>query len=281
MDPIGAAFGKYGLPLDDLLARLSPTITTSGSPGVEDPAYPITNWQVVKPAKPAKFLTAFEVQIDFDFLGPANVAAFALIYHNIAAGTNVTLEWDSDPAFSPAVGSQSITIPEWHENGDSVSPWAEIPNSPTYQYWRLTIGGGSPANSQAFSIGRPVFLGALRDLENDVRWGVVEEGGYQNIVHPTLLQVETVYEIGGERRSFQGEFALRNDEPYPHAQQLISLFRSAHMNSKPWILIPDVLVNEAWIVRFVDSAWSRTRETLNHNIFPFRVMELSRGLPWP
>jgi hypothetical protein len=53
------------------------------------------------------------------------------------------------------------------------------------------------------------------------------------------------------------------------------------MRVRPWVLIPDVDVNEAWIVRFEDNRWSRTRETLNHNIFPFRVKELSRGIPWP
>ena len=49
----------------------------------------------------------------------------------------------------------------------------------------------------------------------------------------------------------------------------------------PWLLIPDEAVNDAWFVRFEDLATARVRETINFNRIPFRVRELSRGLPWP
>jgi hypothetical protein len=270
-------FGRYALPSDDLLAAYTPTITTIGSPAAEDPAFPITNWLEVKPAKPSKLLSD-SGGWDVDFGSAANVAVVALLYHNFDPGLSVLLEWDSDPAFSPAVGSQAITIPEWTEDEWTVSPWIEVTGSPTYRYWRLSISG---SNSQALSLGRPYFGGALRDLTNDVRWGEVEDEDFKNIEHQTDLDVETIYPIGGKRRRFNGEFALRNEAPYEHAQELISLHRSSKGRFKPWLLIPDVDVNDAWIVRFEENRWSRTRETINHNIFPFRVQELARGLPWP
>jgi hypothetical protein len=33
-------------------------------------------------------------------------------------------------------------------------------------------------------------------------------------------------------------------------------------------------------VRFEENR-NRIRETINHNVFPFRVKEVARGLPWP
>jgi len=276
MYELGAAFGRYSLPSDDLLL-LNPTITVVG--GTVDPAYPISNWQANKPAKPVKFTTP-NAQLLFDFGSAVNVAAFGLIYHLLDEGLPVDISWGSTSAAS--TGTQALTIPAVLENGDTVSPWTPIPNAPTFQYWLLDIGGGSPGtNSQNIKIGRPLFLGALRDLENDVRWGVVQNGAYQHIVHPTLLQVETVYELGSERQSFVGEFALRHQAPNPDAQTLISLFRSTRMNSRQWVLVPDEDVNDIWMVRFDDPLWSRTFETLNHNILPFRCTQVSRGLDWP
>jgi hypothetical protein len=277
MYELGAAFGRYGLPNDDLMLRLSPTITVVG--GTVDSAYPISNWLANKPAKPVKFTTP-NAQILFDFGTAVNITAFGAIYHNWDEGLPVDVSWGSTSAAS--TGTESVTVPAVLENGDTVSPWIAVPGSPTYRYWLLDIGGGSPgSNSANLKLGRPLFLGALRDLQNDVRWGVVQNGAYQNIVHPTLLNVETVYELGSERQSFVGEFALRHETPNSDAQLLISLFRSTRMNSRPWILVPDEEMNDIWMVRFDDPTWSRTFETLNHNIFPFRATQLSRGLDWP
>ncbi len=272
-------FARYGLPTDDLLARLSPTITvTAGSPAAEDPGYPITNWLARRPSKPSRLTTTDGGWI-FDFLGAANVAAFALINHNFDAGQNVLLEWSTDN-FSTVTGSQSITIPTWTEDGWSVNAWIEVTGSPTFRYWRLTITG-SPGNTQPLSLGRPVFLGALRDVGNDVRFGVVQSEDHKIVEMDTELEVETIYALGGKRRSLDGELALRNLSPNEDAQNFISLVRAASGRTLPWILIPDIDVNDAWMVRFVESGWAETQEMINHNIFPFRVRELSRGYPYP
>src|SRR5262245_47114147 len=90
-------FARYALPADDLLLRLTPTITVEGSPTLEDPDYPITNWDFNKPSKPAKFLGR-SIQILFDFGAPANVAAFSLIYANLDPGLPCSLRWGSTSA---------------------------------------------------------------------------------------------------------------------------------------------------------------------------------------
>lgn len=272
-------FARYGLPTDDLLARLTPTITvTGGSPSAEDTGYPITNWLARRPSKPSRLTTTTGGWI-FDFLGAANVAAFSLQNHNFDSGMHVLLEWSSNN-FSSVAGSQVIPIPIWTEDGWSVSPWIEVTGSPTYRYWRLTVSG-SPENSQPISLGRPVFLGALRDVGNDVRFGVVQSEEHKIVEMATALDVETIYALGGKRRALNGEIALRDLSPNEDAQNFIALVRAATGRTLPWLLIPDINVNDAWMVRFIDAGWEMTEEMYNHNIFPFKVRELSRGYPFP
>lgn len=267
-------FGRYALPGDELVARLLPTITASA----EDLDYPATNLTDPNPANPAK-LTATDGWWVFDFGEAVNIAAVALIYHNLDPGLYCVLEWNSSDSWGSPVGSQAITVPTWTEepNDGSVSPWTLVTGSPTYQFWRLSIGLGSPNNSLDISIGNVMLLGALRDLTNDVRWGVQELEEFGLLEQETELGVDYVEVLGGKRRRFVGEFALMDDT----AATLISLYRSATGRAARWLLIPDVDVNDAWYVRFEGPGWARTRENPNHNIFPFTVREVSRGIPWP
>jgi hypothetical protein len=91
------------------------------------------------------------------------------------------------------------------------------------------------------------------------------------------LGVETIFALGGKRRAFSGELHVKSTP----ADAFVSLVRSAQGRVTPFLLIPDTSVNDAWLVRFAESRLSRMRQIPNNNIFPFRVQELSRGLPWP
>jgi hypothetical protein len=277
--------GRYALPTDDLVWMEEPTITASA----EDSDYPLTNWAgVPRPSKPSK-LTTTTGWWEFDFGSAVSVAWFAALLHNFDEGVSVVLAWNSSSSWGSPAGSHSFTVPEWREDGApgdfgvSVSPWDEIPGAPSYRYWRLEVGLTGPANSEALSLGRPAFLGALRDLgdpldiEQDVRWGVVEEETQIIIDDQTEGGTDCIAEVFPPRRSFNGELALQDET----AAALLALYRSAHRRVYPWYLIPDANVNEALPVRFIESRWGRTRETINHNIFAFRVQELARGIPWP
>lgn len=271
--------GRYALSSDDLIDRLQPTITASAV----DAAYPVQNWlDSVRPSKPSK-LTTTTGWWEFDFGSAVNAAVFAAIYHNFDAGLSVVLKWNSTSSWGSPAGSQSLTVPAWTEDGWTVSPWNALAGTPTYRYWRLEVALTGPANTEALSLGRPLLAGALRDIGSplsigqDVRWGVEEIEEHGLIEQPTELGVETIYALGGKRRRFSGELALQNATVAP----LLTLHRAAGGRVLPWLLIPDVDVNDAWVVRFEENRWSRVRETIGHNIFPFRVQELSRGLPWP
>ncbi len=259
-------FGRYALPSDDVAGTAS-SVTASA----EDPEYPAENLvaptntgHLNLPSRPAKLVSTSGFW-DITLPAPATVVAAALIYHNLDAGLDVTLE--------PSGGTPvSFVIPTHPEDGWPISPWIEVDQTATV--WRLAI---NEANSLDVDVGRLLLVTSLRQLDTDVRWGVEEAEDFGLIEHATELGVETIYDLPGKRRSFAGEIKVRDYE----APSLISLARSARGRIQPWLLIPDEDVNDAWLVRFVESRWSRIRETVNFNTFPFRVQELSRGLPWP
>lgn len=267
----GAAFGLYALPSDDLAAGAT-SVISPGSPALEDPDYPADNLiaptntgHLNLPSRPAKLLDV-SGSWELTFGAPITVGAMALIYHNLDEALDVTLE--------PSGGTPiAITIPPWTEDGWSVSPFQQFAQQ-TASVWTLSING---ANSRNVEVGRLLLFASLRDMENDVRWGVEEVEEHGLIEQPTELGIETIYDIGGKRRSFSGELALMNTE----SGELITLYRTAHGRVLPWLLIPDEDINDAWLVRFDEPRWSRTRAQIEHNLFPFRVKELSRGLPWP
>lgn len=268
-------FGRYALPSDDLGADA--TVTASA----EDTEYPAENLvaptntgHLNLPSRPAKLTTTSGSWV-LDCGSAISPTAIALIYHNLIAGLAVAIQGNASDSWGAPSFSQAITIPAWREDDWPVSPFALLAGSPppSYRYWRLVITG---TNDNPVQVGR-LMLVNLRQMANDVRWGVVEEEEQGLIEHATEAGVETIYELFGPRRSFAGEFALTDTT----SAELLTLFRSARSRILPWLLIPDDDVNDAWLVRFQENRWSRTRETINHNIFPFRVQELSRGLRFP
>jgi hypothetical protein len=260
----------YAYPLDDTCLRITPLVTASP----EDPGYPAVNLVLENPAHPAK-LTATTGEFVVQFAEPTQVAAAVILYHNIEQGNSITLQGnDSDSWGAPAV-QRSFSLLGKREDNWTVSPWIELPEPATYQFWRLVIEGS--ANVNPISIGRLMLLTRLRVMKTDVRWGEEEAEEHDIIELPTEAGVETIYSLGGKRRMFNGEITLSN----PESTEFVALARQAHGRIYSWLLIPEASINDAWIVRFVENRWSRVRETVDVNNFPFQVKELSRGLPWP
>lgn len=263
-------FGRYSLPNDDL-AQTAVAVTASA----EDAEYPAENIIANPPSRPAK-LTTETGWWKFDFGTAISPIAAAVIYHNLDAGLPLILQANSIDDFTAPPFQQQFDIPAHHEDGWPVSPWMALQGNPSYRWWLLVLDAGSPANSLDLQVGRLLLVDQLRDLGTDVRWGVEEGEEHTIIEQATELGVETIYPLGGKRRRFSGEFGLYDSE----SSDLLALHRSAQGRNYPWLLIPDVAVNDAWFVRF-EGGSSRIRQAPNHNVFPFRVQELSRGLPWP
>lgn len=263
-------FGKYALPTDDR-AGTAVTITASDEDAeylAENLVATDTTGHLNLPSRPAK-LTTTSGHWDLDFSSSITLVGAAVIYPNFDEGLDVTLELGSGSPFAT-----SVVIPtEAHDSdGWPPSPWVAF--SPvSVDAVRLSI---NDANSLPVQVGRLMLLVAIRQLENDVRYGVEETEDHAHISHSTLFGVETVYDMGGKRRAINGEIALVDSV----AGDFIDLLQRARGRVQPWLLIPDAGESKAWYVR-AEQGWSRTRETINHNIFPFRVREVARGLPFP
>lgn len=268
-------FGRYALPSDDLAgAATSVTVGGSGSPAAEaDAEYPATNLIAPTntghrnlPSRPAK-LTAYEGYWELTWAAPVTIGAAHLVYPNFDPNLDVVLDLGSSP-------SVTVPTPALFENGWWKSPAIEF-NAQSTDTVRLVI---NEPNSLLPQLGRLLLYESFRDLGNDVRWGVVEEEELIPIEHVTEGGAEILYEVWSPRRSFSGELALMNAT----ASELLTLMRDARIRILPWSLIPDAdHFEDAWFVRFLEPRWSRTREMIEHNIFPFRVKELSRGVVFP
>lgn len=253
-------FGRYALPTEEL-AQTATSITASA----EDSEYPAEHAVTPTSRRPAK-LTTTTGYWDIQLPSAMAVGAIHIVYPNFDDELDVTLEPD---------GGTPIDIP-------IVSPWEnDWRPSPCFEFtpqtsdlWRLAINTPNTNPVQVFKI---LLYEALRDLENDVRWGVVEDEEQGDIRHVTEGGIDNFAEVWAPRRSFVGEFALKDNK----ATELIVLHRDARQRIKPWTLKPGPDVDEGWWVRFEDARWSRAREGPNHNIFPFRVREVGRGLPFP
>lgn len=270
-------FGKYALPTDDVAGNAGTVTTSGGSPSDEDAEYPAENMFATSttghlnlPSRPAKLTTFGPGYWEKAFDAPITIKAVALIYHSFDENRDVTLELGSGSPFATSI---PIPIPAPYSDGFPVSPWVEFAPQ-TVDVVRLSV---NEANSRLLQVGRLLLLADIRQLDNDVRWGVVETEEHQRIEHATMFGVETLYDMGGKRRAINGEVTLPNDE----CGDFIDLFQKARGRVQPWLLIPDADENNAWFVRFEDPGWSRTRETINHNLLPFRVREVARGLPFP
>lgn len=253
-------FGKYGLPAENL-AQYANGWTASA----EDSEYEAINAVTPTSRRPAR-LTTFDGYWEYAFASPITVGAVHIVYPNFDDGLDVTLEPD---------GGTPITIDilsPW-ENFWWISPIQEFA-AQTSDTWRLSINSANTVRPQ---IQQLLLYEELHQMVNDVRWGVVEEEEQGDIIHETDGGAMNVAEVWGPRRSCSGEFALKNTE----ANELIRLHRSTKQRIKPWTLWPDTDNNDGMWVRFVDPMWARTREITDHNIHPFRVKEVARGLPWP
>jgi hypothetical protein len=260
-------FGKYALPHDDR-AGLATSITAS-DPDAEYPAENLvatdTTGHLNLPSRPAK-LDATSGYFELAYGTPIDIVGAAIINHNFDEDLDVTLIIDGGTPIP-------FTIEAHHADGWPQHQWIEF-EAQSASTVRLSI---NDANSIPVQVGRLLLLAAIRQMENDVRWGEVEAEEHGMIEHRTELGNEIIYDLGGKRRSFAGEITHRDHE----CGDFINLLQQAKSRVQPWLLIPDAGEASCMLVRLEEPRWSRTRETINHNIFPFRVKELARGLPFP
>jgi len=227
----------------------------------------------LNPAKPAKLTTATGNWV-FDFTNPTTVDLVALIHHNFQAGLNVRWQGNATDAWGAPSIDQAITIPAYRENDFPNYPFLDITGigSRTFRFWRLVIVGTNPV---VISLGEIVILGTKRTLERNISWGYVDEDDNPIIEHKTDYGVSAAaYSMGTTWRTLRADVRTTD----AGATSLISLSRGAFGRARPFLVIPDPLINSALFGKPVEPKLSVQREFKGTNVFSFIFQELSCGL---
>jgi hypothetical protein len=204
----------------------------------QDAAYPATNGNDRDPSKPLK-ATGNSTVITLGAVGA--LEGFAIIHHNLF-GATVTL----------AAGggfSQAMTIPANTADGQPVNPWLDLRDAAGRTgSWTLTITGAS-AN---------VWIGELvgvTDLQPMPLLLNVEFAKRHPIIkHTTFYHHDLKYDRGIRYGRATGSLIDDDDR-----QLVLDLWDATRGPLYPFLFIPDVDVNRAWLAEFSDEemAWTR------------------------
>ena len=251
-----------------------------------DPEYPPENFLDENAAKPSKLTTTFGAWV-FEFDDPVAPVLAALIYQYLDEDLDVRLQGNDSDSWGSPDFEASFTIPAKRYDGPSyqrwtVSPYMVLDGSPSYAFWRLVI---VDANSQAVAVGGLFLASGYQALDLFVDQPMPEDDTAGEIVHPTELGVETIYDLGGPRRGIT-ILRIASDQsagtaPVQAAADFRRLSESLNGRQHPFLFIPFGTRNDAWLVRPESAIHARTHHVDGRQDWPLSLREVSRGLPWP
>lgn len=224
--------------------------------------YPAINGNDKAPWNPLKSSTSGSV-ITMTWGASVTLQAFAIHMHNLV-GATVTLA--NGGGFS-----QVITIPARTSRGRCVDPWLDMREmaATSAATWTLTISGAA----SPMTIGEISAVATLSDAPFLVE-GPVDFGEREIVeVIPTTYGVRHTFEYFVRIRSARGRLIVDTDRVI-----MYDLWKAVGGMNDPFLFIPNVDVNDAWLVEFDSDTiqWSRT--TPEASPITIGVVELSGGL---
>jgi len=261
---------KYCRATDNVAGDVDPVASA------EDATYPAVNLKNGNPARPAK-LTTTTGTFAWDFGAAQRVDAVALINHNLDAGLEVRIQGDDSADFGSLVVNTTITIPAWRADGFSVSPWLDLTGVSGYtasglRYWRINVVGVNTAN---VAIGEVILGETLRTLEVNMSWNANEAEEHPIVEHRSDFGVSTIYDFGTFWRRLVGDLDT-TDAGWASYQ---ALAQAARVRARPFLILPDPDVNDAWLVRLAETRFARALAFLDRNQVAIGFEEVARGLP--
>jgi hypothetical protein len=251
-----------------------PGATKSVQSGSGDADYPAANLGDLVPAIPAQLTTttgAWKLQ----FGAAQRIDIVAIPHHNLDAGLNVRFQGNAADAWGSPTLDAAFTIPAYRKDGFPYGAWIDLTavagySAAGFQYWRLVIVG---VNSQAIKIGELVALSEKRTLNPNISWGAKRKDERPLIENVTDYLVSTIYDLGVTRRSLAGDV----DTTDAGLALIRSWWEDTRGRARPFLLIPDESVNDAWFVRWGGSL-DPTLQITDRNTIPLDFQEVSRGL---
>ena len=255
----------YAHPDENLLDDATITVQ-SGTPLDGYDVERLNNGSWAYPFKVAE--TALELRFAFDgpvlpefvILGNTNLTVAATLYGSAAAG-------GSDV-------SHVFAVPTLAVDGVYTSPFADLSDLAAKQYWRLVITG----NATPIIIGE-LFLGSsYRTLDTDYELDQVTQLGsaYRSVDHETAFGVEHSYPQDSRREDIDGSIVVTLAE----FLDVAAWHQSCRGRARPTWMVPDLSVNDAWLVRLTNERLARSPYGPGGWRVLFPVRQLSRGLAW-
>ena len=262
----------YCRPSDNIAATATITLPS----GTADSAYPSANLVDLDPAKPAKLTTTTGRWV-FNFGSAKELLAAVLAHTNIDAGLEVRLQGNATDAWGAPSLNQTFTMPAAAQHDFRASAFVNLSAvSPrTYQYWSVVVVG---TNAAAIAIGEIVLSSALRQFTKNIGMGVAETEEQPVSELRTAGGSSLIYRYGTRKRRLSGEL-LRDDSAADWADML-ALVRDARGRGKSFVFMPDLAVNDAWVVRFAGASVDAvvTRPFSTHRRWTWTVEEVVSGL---
>jgi hypothetical protein len=122
-------------------------------------------------------------------------------------------------------------------------------------------------------VGELIALATKRTLNPNISWGASEKEERPVIENVTDYLVSTIYDLGVTRRSLAGTL----DTTDVGLAAVRAWWQNTRGRARPFLLIPDESVNDAWFVRWAGDL-DPTLQINDRNTIPMDFQEVSRGL---
>jgi hypothetical protein len=249
----------FCLPSDILTAQATLSLT-----GAEDPEFPLTNLQdgiahtVFKSTGSAATIRA-------TFGAAKTLQAIALIHHKLV-GATITVTNTSG-------FSNGLAVAALPEDGHPLDPWKDYRGlaNTTSTTWDVAITGAATV----VAIAELLLIQTLRPIDFSRRASENEQHPtVPENIHRTDYGVRLPYEMGVRLRDKSGHVFL--DQTLRNL--LISLERDARGRSRPFLLIPDGTLNDAWLVNLMTPVTKILRENPGLSEIDLEFAECGKGL---
>lgn len=209
--------------------------TISITAGDEDTDYPKENVTDRKARTVGKF-TGMSGTYRRTFSGAVEVVAAAFINTNATA-----IQLTNDQGLDEA-----ITIPATPEDGIPIDPWIDIRDvaNTTAAQWNAALTGPT-----GVYLGEFLLVATLRSLDGLWTPQPVERDAHPSVHHETDGGVDL--DLGLGVRTREADLTVRDDEG---RAALLSLQRDQLGRVRPWLLIPNSGLNDAWFVKLTSPA---------------------------
>ena len=266
----------YSHHLDNTLEDASDIDVRAGTVLTDADTDKLYDWE---PAAPFRIdEDTLEIVVDH---GSATAVAFvALIHSNLTVAARLQRNATDSWAVNSTV-DVNFAIPSINRRGLFTGPWLDLSGTPALRYTRLTI----TSNAHDVVIGEWFLGSTLRSFTHSYQFDPFRKSRRgDTVLHVTHANTDIAYERAVGRKAINGSFLL---EDSTEVQQFEDWRDSSRDMARPFVIVPDVAVRDAWVGRFgSDSVEYEPLETAdgNNSIQFWRVdmpiVQVGHSLAW-